>query len=189
MADGELAAVFKGLAKDAAEAAGKITESVAKLSEQTADIEESNVAKLLDLDAKSADDIASVGKKEFGSSSAGAGTADITRDASRDIDGYASPRDLERTHEIGGNSSSKNVAKIRDSMAADGWQGEPVSVLEHDGKKYLLDGHHRRAAAIRAGLDQVPYKLVNLPFKGYQTLDDVLGFVRPDNLRYKGRPF
>jgi hypothetical protein len=32
MADGEPAAVFKGLAKDAAEAAGKITESVAKLS-------------------------------------------------------------------------------------------------------------------------------------------------------------
>jgi hypothetical protein len=64
MADGELAAVFKALAKDAAEAAGKITESVAKLSEQTADIEESNVAKLLDLDAKSAEDIASVGKSE-----------------------------------------------------------------------------------------------------------------------------
>jgi len=47
----------------------------------------------------------------------------------------------------------------------------------------------RRAAAIRAGLDQVPHKLVSLPFKGYRTLDDVLGFVRPDNLRYKGRPF
>jgi hypothetical protein len=57
MADGELAAVFKGLAKDAAEAAGKITESVAKLSEQTADIEESNLAHMLETDAKSADDI------------------------------------------------------------------------------------------------------------------------------------
>lgn len=114
---------------------------------------------------------------------------DLTQDAGKDIDGWANPRDLERTHEIGGNSSSKNVVKIRDSMAADGWQGGPVSVLEHDGKKYLLDGHHRRAAAIRAGLDQVPYKTVSLPFRGYQTLDDVLTYVSPDNLRLKGRPF
>ncbi len=116
-------------------------------------------------------------------------TQDAARDAGKDVDGWANPRDLQRTHDIGGNSSSKNVMKIRDSMAADGWQGDPVSVLEHDGQKYLLDGHHRRAAAIRAGLDQVPYKTVQLPFRGYQTLDDVLGFVGPDNLRYKGRPF
>jgi papain fold toxin 1 (glutamine deamidase) of polymorphic toxin system len=63
MPGGELGAVFKGLAKDAAEAAGKITESAAKLSEQTADIEENNLAHMLQTDARSADDIASVGKK------------------------------------------------------------------------------------------------------------------------------
>jgi len=114
---------------------------------------------------------------------------DVTKDVTRDIDGYVNPRELQRTHEIGGNRSSRNVMDIRDSMKKDGWQGEPVSVLAHDGKKYLLDGHHRRAAAIRAGLPEVPYQNVTLPFKGYQTLDDVLGYVAPDNLRFKGKPF
>jgi hypothetical protein len=114
---------------------------------------------------------------------------DVTRDATRDIDGWVNPRELQRTHEIGGNASSRNVMNYRDSMMKDGWQGDPVTVVEHDGQKYLVDGHHRRAAAIRAGLDRVPYKTVELPHGNYRSLDDVLGYVRPDNLRYKGKPF
>lgn len=116
-------------------------------------------------------------------------TKDTARDALKDADGLVNPRDLERTHDIGGNASSRNVMNLRDSMKAEGWKGDPISVVEQDGKKYVVDGHHRRAAAIRAGLTQVPYKVVDLPFKGYQTMDDVLGFVGPDNLRFKGRPF
>jgi ribosomal 50S subunit-associated protein YjgA (DUF615 family) len=63
MAEGELGAIFKGLAKDAAEAAGNITESMAKLAERTADIEESNVAKVLKLDEKAAEDIAAAPRR------------------------------------------------------------------------------------------------------------------------------
>ena len=116
-------------------------------------------------------------------------TTTATRDVAKDIDGYANPRELARTHEIGGNRSSKNVREIMDSLRDEGWKGDPISVVEHDGQKYVVDGHHRLAAAKRVGFDQIPYKKVDLPFRGYRTLDDVLEAVPPDNLRYKGRPF
>lgn len=47
MADGRLAAVFKGLAVDAEQAGKNIAESVASVVEKTADIEEVNVARTL----------------------------------------------------------------------------------------------------------------------------------------------
>lgn len=63
MAEGELGAVFKGLAKDAADAAETISESVAKVSEQAADLEEANLARIFETDAKAADDLAAIGRK------------------------------------------------------------------------------------------------------------------------------
>jgi hypothetical protein len=45
------------------------------------------------------------------------------------------------------------------------------------------------AAARRAQLDEVPYHRVDLPFRGYRRIDDLLEQVPPDNLRHKGRPF
>jgi hypothetical protein len=79
MADGELGAVFRVLAKDchdtkdAAEAAEKAAKSIAKVTEQTADIEERNVAAILEADAKAADRITAAGEKGT-SEAAGAGT-------------------------------------------------------------------------------------------------------------------
>jgi hypothetical protein len=63
MADGELAAVFRALAKDAAQTAENIAKSVAKITEETANITESNAAKLLESDAKAAERITSAGRK------------------------------------------------------------------------------------------------------------------------------
>jgi hypothetical protein len=121
---------------------------------------------------------------------------DVARSAGRDAaeraarpDGFVSPSQLERTHGIGGNESSRTVMEIRDSMRQGGWQGAPVSVYEHGGRRYIVDGHHRIAAARRAGLEQVPYQVVDLPFRGYRTLDDVLELPSPDNLRHKGKRF
>jgi hypothetical protein len=54
MADGELAAVFKGLAEDADQAAGNIADSVGRLAEKTADNEEGNLARTLSTDAEHA---------------------------------------------------------------------------------------------------------------------------------------
>lgn len=54
MADGDLAAVFKGLAGDAEQAGRQIAESMASVTEQTADFEEANVARTLDAEAQNA---------------------------------------------------------------------------------------------------------------------------------------
>ena len=54
MSGGELSAVFKGLAEDADQAAGNIAHSIADVSERTADIEESNLARTLDNEATTA---------------------------------------------------------------------------------------------------------------------------------------
>jgi hypothetical protein len=61
MAEGELGAVFRGLAKNAAETAERMTESIAKVTEQTADIEQRNVAALLESDARAAERIKAAG--------------------------------------------------------------------------------------------------------------------------------
>jgi hypothetical protein len=54
MAEGELGAVFKGLAEDVDQAGGQIADSMARISEQTADNEEANVANTLDTEAQNA---------------------------------------------------------------------------------------------------------------------------------------
>jgi len=70
----------------------------------------------------------------------------------------APTRQLKPTHSIRGDSSTKNVARLRDAMK-DGsfdWQRSPISVVrDEDGELYVVDGHHRLAAAKIAGLDQV----------------------------------
>jgi hypothetical protein len=66
---GELAAIFRGLVNDATQVGQKIAASVARLAERTADIEEADVARLLEADRKAADDIADAG----GRSTAGVG--------------------------------------------------------------------------------------------------------------------
>jgi len=63
MAEGEIAAVFRALARDAAETARNVAESVAKLTEKTAETEESNLAAILETDAKAAENIAAAGKR------------------------------------------------------------------------------------------------------------------------------
>jgi hypothetical protein len=63
MSDGELAAVFKGLAEDAGEAGGEIAESIAKFTDDTANIEDANVARTLDADADSARAANAIGKE------------------------------------------------------------------------------------------------------------------------------
>ena len=63
-----------------------------------------------------------------------------------------------------------------ESMKSNGWQGDPISVFEEDGTKYILDGHHRVQAALRVGID-VPYEIVaveDLPQFGYKTVDELI---------------
>ena len=88
-----------------------------------------------------------------------------------------SPGSFTRTHGLSGRRSSKNVNQLTDSMKSNGWQGAPIKVFEHNGARYILDGHHRQQAAMRAGLTKMPYEKVpaqNLSQYGYNSADEVI---------------
>jgi len=75
MADGELGAAFRALARDAAEAAEKALSALAKLSESTAEIEERNLAEILAADARAAERVRAAAERggEVQRGAAGAG--------------------------------------------------------------------------------------------------------------------
>jgi hypothetical protein len=91
------------------------------------------------------------------------------------------PRDLSSTHAISGDSSTKVVRGLRNSMK-DGsfdWNESPISIVRNEGQAYVVDGHHRLAAAKLASLDQVAVRdvtgeLLNGGFSGYSDMADVL---------------
>jgi hypothetical protein len=88
----------------------------------------------------------------------------------------AKPWDFIRTHDVSGASSRRKVAAIAQSMRTSGWKGSPIAVLEHNGQKYILDGHHRTLAA-RQSETVVAYRAVSpreLPHFGYHSIDEVL---------------
>ena len=82
-----------------------------------------------------------------------------------------------RTHAISGRSSSRRVRQIMESMKANGWAGPPVMAVEHEGDKYLLDGHHRTFAA-RMALIPVQYCLLGVEelrqYFLYDSIDQVI---------------
>lgn len=45
-------------------------------------------------------------------------------------------------------------------MRTSGWDGPPIRVVEANGQRYVVDGHHRLEAARRAAID-VPYEVVD----------------------------
>lgn len=46
--------------------------------------------------------------------------------------------------------------------------------MEYEGEMYVVDGHHRLLAAKRLGLTEVPVERVELPFSGYNPVEDLL---------------
>lgn len=72
-----------------------------------------------------------------------------------------SPHELERTEQLSGQISRDKVDRIAESMANDGWQGGPIEVFEHMNSRYVINGHHRVAAAKKAGID-VQYRSLTL---------------------------
>jgi len=101
----------------------------------------------------------------------------------------AAPSAFTRTESLSGRASSQKVSEIANSMRADGWQGEPIKVVEQQGDRIVVDGHHRLAAAQRAGLE-VPFKVVDpatvIRPGSWSSVDDILRdatTVAPNRLR------
>ncbi|MEW1753287.1 putative T7SS-secreted protein [Streptomyces angustmyceticus] len=94
----------------------------------------------------------------------------------------ADPHALKPTHEISGDSSTKRVRKYRDAMRAGSfdWDQSPLSVVKgDDGITYVVDGHHRLAAARYANVEEVTVQDVTKQLKeegflGYKDMDDVM---------------
>jgi len=68
--------------------------------------------------------------------------------------------------------SNKQLDKLIKNIRAEGVK-EPLTVTEHGGKTFILDGHHRALAAPRAGVSEVPVNRVELPFGAYKTPADL----------------
>ena len=85
----------------------------------------------------------------------------------------ASPYDLEPTH---GLPDSKNEFNKFVNQVKENGITETVKYVEHDGVKYIVDGHHRIRAAKILGITDVPIEQVQLPYKGYNTVLDLIWY-------------
>jgi len=92
------------------------------------------------------------------------------------------------------------VAALADSMRANGYdESRPVLCLEDCGNgAYILDGHHRHAAARAAGIEDVPAlivadadmgRLLDAEFGGElpARLEDLDAYILVDGAGYDGR--
>ena len=84
-----------------------------------------------------------------------------------------SPSMLTQTHTL--TLSKKQYGDLVDSIRKNGII-EPIKYVEYNGTKYVVDGHHRLRAAKELGLEKIPTEKVSLPYKGYQTINDLLWF-------------
>ena len=62
--------------------------------------------------------------------------------------------------------SKNKFKKFVEQVKADGKIKESVKYVEHNGKKYIVDGHHRVMAAKKAGIKDIPIEKVELPIIG-----------------------
>ncbi|MDB6096172.1 MAG: Rhs family protein [Francisellaceae bacterium] len=100
------------------------------------------------------------------------------------------PFKINRTHSITGRTATKKVETLIESMKKEGWQGSQIDVFLHNGEYYVLDGHHRVAAAKIVNID-VPINII-IDLKAYnkswKTVEELINgscLAGPDKLRLK----
>jgi len=69
--------------------------------------------------------------------------------------------------------SKKEMTDLIEDIKANGIQ-ESVKYVEHNGTKYIVDGHHRVIVAKKLGIKGIPVEKVRLPYKGYKTIEDLM---------------
>jgi hypothetical protein len=80
------------------------------------------------------------------------------------------------TESLAGNASSRLVRWLTDSMETNGWRGDPIEVAQNGDDLFIINGHHRVAAAMRAGID-VPYRVLTdeeWQGYGYNSMQDII---------------
>ncbi|MEN5326736.1 RHS repeat-associated core domain-containing protein [Pseudomonas sp. TWI549] len=86
------------------------------------------------------------------------------------------PKILKRVHTIEGKASTKKVDDYKNRMR-DGYNpAYPIDVIEYDGNLYILDGHHRAAAARQTATNVTIRLITNLnTYNGsLKSIEDVL---------------
>ena len=119
MAEGELGAMFDGLAQDADQAGGNIAESVAKIGEKTADNEDANLSRTLDDEAQSAQRFTNITDGDPGAPEPGLSTTDSPPTETAPATGQGDPGIGENNTDPAANS------KPADDTPTD---GDPVDV-------------------------------------------------------------
>jgi hypothetical protein len=151
MSEGELAAVFKGLAEDAGEAGEQIAESVAKFTDETADIEDANVARTLAADADTARAAAAIGKEAdldsgtlHGSEAGSAQEVKTTGGASDDTEtNWAGQSGILRSAAAGkgnfglGSATAEDAESLGRSWVGDGYRvaSDGKTLISQDGMR------------------------------------------------------
>lgn len=82
-----------------------------------------------------------------------------------------STRSLFPTH--GKTLSNSKMKELTSSLAKDGSRS-PLTVTEHNGRLYVLDGNNRLFAAPRAAVTQLPVNRVQLPWGAYKSPADLM---------------
>ena len=101
---------------------------------------------------------------------------------------------LHRSHELSGNRSIKKVAEMAEEMRQGTYSAPPIDVVAHNGQYYIIDGHHRAAAARRTdtAVDIKTWSEQELAShtSSYKSIEEVVRdaqFARPDRLINKYR--
>ncbi|MFG0253172.1 MAG: RHS repeat-associated core domain-containing protein, partial [Phycisphaerales bacterium JB038] len=94
----------------------------------------------------------------------------ISRGASALRGSTAAVGELTATHSL--TLSRRQMSALVDDIAENGIQ-ESIKFVEHNGGRFVVDGHHRLAAARRLGISEVPVERVSLPYGGYRTSSDL----------------
>ena len=81
------------------------------------------------------------------------------------------PNNLEPTHSQ--TKSNRQMNTLIEQIKKDGKINETIKYVEYNGKKYVVDGHHRLIAAKKLHMQKVPVEKVQLPYKGYRSIEDL----------------